>query len=182
MEIDHFEAKRQSPDKAIEWSNFLPSCRRCNGTKSDHDVVAEPILNPFDQEPQNHLKLKYVRLQPLTDLGRMTLDVLDLNDPGLTRERSRIVVGLDQQIEDVLDLMANLQTPLLTQVQNQLRRKVRAILKAAQPDEAYAAIVASFIRHDRDWQRVQAQMVGYQIWTPDLTKLERIAFSHALSQ
>ena len=40
------------PDEVVDWDNLLPSCKRCNTTKGTHDVVTEPIINPFDIDPK----------------------------------------------------------------------------------------------------------------------------------
>jgi 5-methylcytosine-specific restriction endonuclease McrA len=45
IEIDHFRPKSIYPESVFEWNNLLPSCRQCNGMKSDHDTGAEPIIN-----------------------------------------------------------------------------------------------------------------------------------------
>ena len=37
MEVEHFEDKKNNPNKVIEWENFLPSCKRCNGSKFTQD-------------------------------------------------------------------------------------------------------------------------------------------------
>ncbi|OQY54394.1 MAG: hypothetical protein DRR08_10845 [Candidatus Parabeggiatoa sp. nov. 2] len=38
LEVEHFQPKSLYPDKVVVWDNLLPSCKRCNGTKRDHDT------------------------------------------------------------------------------------------------------------------------------------------------
>ena len=51
MEIDHFKYKDKYKDEVVRWGNLLPSCKKCNTTKHNHDVVLEPIVNPLVDEP-----------------------------------------------------------------------------------------------------------------------------------
>lgn len=63
LEVEHFIAKSIDPDKVLEWENLLPSCKSCNGKKGSHDVIAEPIINPYKDEPKNHLSFIHARLK-----------------------------------------------------------------------------------------------------------------------
>ena len=51
MHVDHFQPKSIYPDLVVQWENLLPSCSQCNKSKSDHDTVQEPIINPTKDNP-----------------------------------------------------------------------------------------------------------------------------------
>ncbi|MEY4905923.1 MAG: hypothetical protein RLZZ292_3738 [Bacteroidota bacterium] len=60
MEIDHFYCKSLFPDKVVEWENLLPSNKKCNIVKDDHNVETEPIINPYKDNPKDHFYLQRV--------------------------------------------------------------------------------------------------------------------------
>lgn len=82
---------------AYEWSNLLLSCNRCNrGHKKNHfpislsssramtradDLTLEAplLLNPTEDEPDEHLGYREHVLFPKTDRGKETIDKLGLN-------------------------------------------------------------------------------------------------------
>ena len=80
LEVEHFHHKDKYPDEVVKWTNLLPSCKKCNGTKGSHDTYKEPIINPCDVNPQGALELKNYRLIGKNTLGKMTVSVLDLNN------------------------------------------------------------------------------------------------------
>ena len=61
MHIDHFHYKDKYEDEVVVWSNLNPSCPHCNKSKSSHDTYEEPIINPFEQNPQDYFYLKNYR-------------------------------------------------------------------------------------------------------------------------
>jgi len=44
IEIEHFYPKSRYPNLTFEWGNYLPACRKCNGTKLSHDTGIEPLI------------------------------------------------------------------------------------------------------------------------------------------
>jgi uncharacterized protein (TIGR02646 family) len=55
MEVEHFHPKNQYKDEVVLWDNLLPSCKKCNIRKKEHDTIKEPIVNPAEDEPKEHL-------------------------------------------------------------------------------------------------------------------------------
>ena len=82
MEVDHFYCKSLYPDKVVEWANLLPSCKKCNGQKRNHDVGEFPIINPTVDNPQDYLYFEDYRYKSKdkNTKGQKTINVLNLND------------------------------------------------------------------------------------------------------
>lgn len=80
LEVEHFHPKSLYPDEVVAWKNLLPSCKRCNGKKGDHDTKKEPIIHPVRDNPKSHLTWKNYRLYSKTKLGDDTIGVIYLND------------------------------------------------------------------------------------------------------
>lgn len=178
MEVDHFESKSQNPDRVADWTNFVPSCRHCNGVKLSHDVVAEPIVNPFEVDPRDHLTLKHVRFFATTSLGAMTLDVLPLN--GLFKQRAVVVHALEEVTQDLKDRLLTLSLPVASIERRAIQRRVRALLRAALPEKEYAATAASWISHDSDWTEVVGLLKNLGLWTDEFEILQTQASGYAL--
>lgn len=81
LEVEHFHPKSRYKEQVLAWDNLLPACKRCNGIKRDHDVVAVPIINPRFVQPAEHLCFASpLLLSGKTALGQKTERVLRLND------------------------------------------------------------------------------------------------------
>ena len=52
LEIEHHFAKSSYPERAFEWSNLFPVCRKCNSSKgsADHSGV---LIKPDVEDPQS---------------------------------------------------------------------------------------------------------------------------------
>ena len=79
MEVEHFEDKKHNPNKVLEWENLLPSCKRCNGAKKNHDVKANPIINPFIDIPSENLVFRLYQIKGKTEKGIKTVETINLN-------------------------------------------------------------------------------------------------------
>ena len=76
MEIDHFYPKKHFPEKVVEWRNLLPSSKKCNGSKSSHNTLIEPIINPCIDNPKEHLYIQNFRFYGKTKKGKTTIDIV----------------------------------------------------------------------------------------------------------
>lgn len=62
--IEHFRPKAQFPELTFEWANLFLSCERCNskenkGEKFPLTSDGEPMVNPCDDNPDEHFKFEY---------------------------------------------------------------------------------------------------------------------------
>ena len=86
----------------MNWNNLLPSCKHCNVSKGKHNVVDEPIINPCDIDPREHLYFQNYRLKGKTDLGNLSIEVLDLNNTKhLVLPRCEVGNKLSERIEEL---------------------------------------------------------------------------------
>jgi uncharacterized protein (TIGR02646 family) len=89
---------------AYDWNNLLFSCTACNTKKreifpirdnnararSHYDDIAmeQPLLvNPAVENPRDHIHFPAGDPEPLTEIGRITIQVLDLRRPDLGEAR-----------------------------------------------------------------------------------------------
>lgn len=176
MEVDHFRYKEKYQDEVLEWDNLLPSCKRCNTTKGTHDVVPEPIVNPFLDLPKQHFEFFLYQLRPKTSVGETTETALNLNH----HDRAvllRFKVGEAVQLAvkeacEKLDLFNQNGTSLR---KNKLIARVEGLLSQCQPEEAYAATAATVLHTSKQYQDLKRSMQSLGLWSPELTRLDSAA-------
>jgi len=97
--IEHFKPKSKRPDLAFDWDNLFLSCTMCNSTRYKGDKFPEaaeggPIINPCDDDPNDHFEFffdmtaKISTLNHRTPRGEVTKNLLGLNRPKLRAVRS----------------------------------------------------------------------------------------------
>jgi uncharacterized protein (TIGR02646 family) len=103
--IEHYKPKSVFPDSTFDWPNMLLGCGVCNGRgcKGDKFPGASdggPLLNPCEDDPDEHFEFFYDRIAMLatvigtTNRGKITESLLSLNRPDLRDYRSKQVKKL----------------------------------------------------------------------------------------
>lgn len=172
MEVEHFENKDSNPDKVLEWDNLLPACKRCNGSKSYHDVIAEPIINPFIDNPKDDLLLHLFRLVSKTSKGQNSIEVLNLNDTErAVMKRFTIGNGLNVSIDILLEKLNLYKADKTTRRRNKLISCFESILKECQPDSIYSATCATVLHSNKLYNQVRIEMIACSLWNDELEAL-----------
>jgi uncharacterized protein (TIGR02646 family) len=175
MEVEHFHHKDLYKDEVLEWENLLPSCKRCNGTKNDHDTKLEPIIKPTDDNPKNHLKFWRYRFKGIDELGKTTVSVLNLNDQDrLVKKRFEIGNAIQERLEELIELADD----FINGVQTSTRRKNRIInstkklMQEGLPDTIYACTSATIILTDPEYDILKSKLQRLSFWDKKLENLE----------
>ncbi|MBO9700084.1 MAG: hypothetical protein J7604_07720 [Sporocytophaga sp.] len=175
LEVEHFHHKDAYKDEVLEWENLLPSCKKCNGTKNDHDTKLEPIIDPSKIEPKNHLKYWRYRIKGSDDFGKLTVSVLKLNDQDrLVKKRFEIGNAIQEKLEHLNELTDD----YLSGVQTNTRRRNRIVngtkdlLKEGLPSAIYSATSATVILTDTEFETLKGKLILLGLWDVELSKLE----------
>lgn len=172
MEVEHFEDKNRYKRKVLVWDNLLPSCKRCNGNKSTHDVIVEPIVNPFIHIPNDFIYLNCYRLQSKNLIGRTTIDLLDLNNyDRLGLPRFKIGDGLKATINIALEKLEKFETKPSALNTTKLLSTIEGILFECQKDKEYSATCATVLHTDEDYIQLRQRMIDLRLWNDTLEKL-----------
>lgn len=172
LEIDHFRDKSDYPDEVIQWENLLPACRHCNGTKSDHDVADEPIINPAADNPADHIYLKAYRLRGRDPLGEMTIEVLNLNDSEhFVTERCKVGCFIEEKIEEAEKKLQNYISFSNSARRRELNKVMRALLKQCQKNALFSAVSATSLHESEEYACIRNTMIEHNIWTPQYESL-----------
>lgn len=178
MEIDHFKYKNTYKDEVVRWGNLLPSCKKCNTTKHDHDVVLEPIVNPLVDKPKDYMYVRAFRYYKRDEKGRRTIETLALNDK-LHFVRPRAQMGFD-----IADHIESLYEKLKEDDTDRKRRntisKIKSTMESCGPEYEYSAVVSTYILYEFDTYGELEQYLKSNGWWDDefeeiKVKLEGIA-------
>lgn len=174
MEVEHFEDKKNNPDKVILWENLLPSCKRCNGKKSTHNVITEPIINPYEDIPKEHIKLKNYRFYKIdaSIKGENSIEVLDLNNyERLIFPRFEIGNKLQDTILLAKEKLNNYFGNKSVRNKNKIVGVIEEILKECQCNSIYSATTSTILLSDENFNEIMLKMKEESIWDIDIEEL-----------
>ena len=170
MEVEHFEDKKHYPDQVLNWDNLLPSCKHCNGHKSTHDVVAEPIVNPFVDTPGDYLYFQHYRYKGRNAKGDKTIEVLDLNDGERKLVDTRFNIGnaLQETLEVLLEKLEKFNQKPSVSNKNKLKGAVYETLRQCQPESEYSALCASVLHSCDEYQQLKTGLKSNGLWSQQM--------------
>ncbi|TMV82807.1 HNH endonuclease [Thioclava sp. BHET1] len=174
MEVEHFKHKDKYYDDVVEWENLLPSCKRCNTKKGIHDVLAEPIVNPFVDNPKDHLRLDMAYLRSKDDVGRATLEVLDLNSMDrLVVPRFMITTEIERNVSRIQDALDLYFADRSVRRRNRLVSILKDTLRECQPDSEFSATSATFLHRNAQYVDICASLRDVDLWDDELEGLHQ---------
>ncbi|MEX5507187.1 HNH endonuclease [Pseudomonas putida] len=181
MEVEHFRYKDKYKDLVVAWPNLLPSCKRCNIAKLDHDVEEEPIVHPYEEDPRQHLSFRLFRLRGLTEMGTSTVDTLRLNSSErMVVTRFEIGQQVERSIETAIERLDSYLEKKITVRRNKLINIVETILQECQPKAIYSATTATVALSNPEFLRVINSMKDNGIWSEELEVFHKISSTLAL--
>lgn len=183
MEVEHFLPKDDYPNQVVDWNNLLPSCKRCNTKKRKHDSNIEPIINPANDTPSEHLAMYNYWIKGTDEKGKTTVSVLHLNQiDRLVQVRMQIGTQVIQTIESLLERAESFIEGTNTNAKNRsfLVNGTIQLLKEAQPNSEYSATVASILFTNSDFFKLKEIMTNCNLWDQELQVLLSTAETNKL--
>lgn len=99
--IEHIKPKSKYYDLVVEWNNLTLSCTRCNNNKgAEYDEQCRP-LNPYTDDPSNHLDAAGPMIAVKSARGQHTKNLLELNRTKLLEERSEFLEVIDELVRKI---------------------------------------------------------------------------------
>lgn len=170
-QIEHFHPKSLYPQEVVVWENLLPSCGRCNAPKGNHDTVNIPIINPYKDVPKEHLSTQGCRLYSKTEIGKMTIKVLNLNDNDrLCMPRFNLCNEVNAKLEYIKNT-----TDLLEQ-----RNRLHSLLIACSKSGEFSAFCSHALHSNVDYTHIKNLLSENGYWYDELAKLDEETKSIAL--
>lgn len=91
-DVEHIRPKAADkyPELEFEWDNLGYCCARCNNAKKDQYDPACPLVNPYTEDPSEHLLAfgTSVRHKAGSERGAITIATTDLNRAELIEKRA----------------------------------------------------------------------------------------------
>lgn len=157
FQIEHYEPQAACPHLIDQYDNLMWCCQHCNELKSDiypppkARAIGQRFLRPDIDNPEDHISSVEVRVEPLTETGRFSIELLDLNRQSLRRLRE-IRKRLHDSRQHVLLGLVGLKSMSLDRLPREVRAKfvsIKAQLLARNEtalEATEAALIALAIR------------------------------------
>ena len=78
-DIEHIIPRAVDPSLVVAWANLTLACQKCNSAKSDKYDVELPFINPYVDQPADHLVFFGPIVRGSSHRGDHTVEELDLN-------------------------------------------------------------------------------------------------------
>jgi 5-methylcytosine-specific restriction endonuclease McrA len=141
-DVEHLRPKSIFPELRFSYENLTFSCGVCNTKKGDFYCNETPLLNPYEDLPEEHLMPvgPMVLRAPASDRGLITQKRLDLN-------RTKLVERRQERLEAI--------ATLLDQVARTQSAAIRAVLldqvdQECSADKEYCFVVRAYVTSVRD--------------------------------
>ena len=103
-DVEHIYPKSLDPLKAFEWENLTLACEICNQNKSNKDPLAECIIDPYHDDPEEHfLFVGELIATRGTAKGIATREILALQRVALIEVRREHLEKLLLIVDRILD-------------------------------------------------------------------------------
>lgn len=143
-DVEHILPKSKYPKLYVDWNNLTLCCEICNRSgKHDYDNKADPLLNPYIDEPTEHL----LALGPMlmnykgSRKGSITIKILDLNRMDLFEKRRECLERISK---------------LVNTYHNETNSKIKELLKSelleeCQEDKEFSFFIKSYLIQEIDF-------------------------------
>lgn len=121
-DIEHIIPKSKFPNLIFEWTNLTYCCGECNRRKLDYYDDQNPLLNPYTDNPEEHLIAAgdFIVSNPGSKKGLLTQLKLELNRvPLLERRRERLM-----HLQSLLELYTSVEGEVKELLKRQLMQEV----------------------------------------------------------
>jgi uncharacterized protein (TIGR02646 family) len=174
MEVEHFHPKSLYPDEVVLWINLLPICKRCNGKKSNHDTKNQPIVHPVIDNPKEHLKLENYRFYGLTELGKCTKDVIDLNNrQRLVDVRYKIGTKIGEELDKLIDATQDYVKETSIRRRNKIVSTLENLMLEGTKEYPYSATTATAILTNIIYVEIKQSFIDNNLWNDEFENLEQ---------
>jgi uncharacterized protein (TIGR02646 family) len=133
--VEHIKPKSKFPELAYLWDNLGFCCQICNTNKNDHYDDALPFINPYNENPKEHLVFwgYFVSPKQGSERGEYTINKLQLNRPPLIESRKDRIDKLNKMIS----------AAFRTTNKSLQFQAIEEVKKEAAKDKEYSAMVES---------------------------------------
>ena len=99
--IEHIKPKRKFPELEFVWENLGFCCQLCNTNKGNKYDEAVPFINPYNEDPEEHIIFLGFHIFPKqgSERGEYTIREIGLIRQELIDRRKDKIEGIDKMIK-----------------------------------------------------------------------------------
>jgi uncharacterized protein (TIGR02646 family) len=172
MEVEHFLPKNLYKEHVMQWGNLLPSCKKCNATKGEHDTGKEPIVNPFIDNPKDYFYMDngFYQVKDASLKGKRTLDILGLNDmKHFVNPRRRVSVEITKYLSIYNVSIEYVKDDALSKYLTGLK----GLMGKGNRKSIYAALYSTTILEDNNFKAIETYLKANNLWDKELNSLKQ---------
>lgn len=99
-DIEHIKPKVRFPELEFVWENLGFVCAVCNGIKKDKFEENTPFINPYDENPEDHIIAvgSFIKHKQGSERGEVTINEIYLNRVTLIERRQEKLDSIEKAI------------------------------------------------------------------------------------
>jgi uncharacterized protein (TIGR02646 family) len=136
-QIEHIKPKKRFPELEFIWDNLGFSCQVCNTNKGEKYDKNTPFINPYDENPEDHIVFFGFFAYPKqsSERGEYTIKELVLNRDDLVDRRKDKIEGIIRMIG----------AAYRTSAESLKNQAIAEIKTEAEKDKEFSAMVKSVL-------------------------------------
>lgn len=137
-DVEHIKPKQRFPTLEFEWTNLGFGCTRCNIAKGHKYDDTTPYIDPYSEDPEDHLIAlgSVLKHKNGSERGKLTILDVELNRDGLIEKRQAKL----EEIERTIDLCSKTQNASLK------KNALEALLEEAEEDKEYSLFIKTLFK------------------------------------
>lgn len=135
--VEHIKPKAQFPELKFRWDNLGYACPKCNIVKGEKYVEDTPYVDPYSEEPENHVFAcgAFIFARNGSERGELTIVDVDLNRNDLILKRQ---AKIEEMVKAVTACFRTNNEKLRNNALNEIRRETYA-------DKEYSLVVRAVV-------------------------------------
>ncbi len=97
-DVEHILPVHHFPNLRLSYDNLGYCCAVCNNNKLDYYDPAAGLVDPYSDDPSDHIGSRGPSLRALSDIGHATITILELNRPELLLRRHDSFEQIDRLV------------------------------------------------------------------------------------
>lgn len=97
--VEHIKPKSIFPELVVDWKNLGLACIVCNTNKGTYYSLGTPLINPYEEDPNDFIDSRGAVLSGINARGIKTINQLDLNRTPLLERRGHALKQAAAMIE-----------------------------------------------------------------------------------
>ncbi len=103
-DVEHIQPKSAFLHLEFDWDNLGFVCAKCNNAKLDKWYAATPFINPYTEDPTEHLVAlgAWVHHRGASERGEITWREIALNRPELLQDRQERIIDVSNTYDKAM--------------------------------------------------------------------------------